>query len=614
MEVRSDEPRRTPMHSFSHRSVTIRPMGQGRKGMDRWAFATDRLAPRCLTLRRATLRCPALLATLSCLALLATVLLASAPAALAAEGTGKISGTVTEASSPHNGIAHIEVTVYETGEDEFPVGSAITGEHGEYTVEGLAGGHYEIEFSPEFESGLNYVSQYYKDKSSPATVEPVEVVQGETTEKIDAELEVGGEIKGTVMAACACEDFNPLKGIEVTAYEVGENKFPAGYATTNEKGEYTIAGLAGGPYKVEFSPGESGLNYVFQYYRDKSSPATAEPVKVVQGEITEEIDAELEVGGVISGTVTDAWTHTPLSKIYVVAIGSGEAFAAVADTNASGEYSVLGLANGAYKIEFIDLGSDPSYIIQYYNNEPSLASASSVTASQGSTTPGIDAALVRKAPVSTAAPVASGAPAVGKMLSCSSGSWTGEPTPTFTYAWLRNGSAISGSISSAYIVQTADQGTGLACKVTATNKYGSAAAVSSTLTVPVAPPPPPPVPVITLATAKILVSGDTARVSLTCANANCTGTIELTEQIVVKHREGYRTISRKQTLILGRGSYALSAGHSATILVHLTHTGKHALTTARHHRLLVSARVSVTGGATVRQPVVLSEVVHRRRR
>ncbi len=598
--------------------------------MDRWAFATDRLAPRCLTARRATLRRQALAVplrrralltrlhrpaktmgtTLGCLALLATALLACAPAALAAEGTGKISGTVTEAASPHNGIAQIEVTVYETGESEFPVGSAITGEHGEYTVEGLASGHYEVEFSPEFESGLNYVSQYYKDESSSATAEPVKVVQGETTKEIDAEMQVGGELEGTVTAACACEEHNPLKGIEVTAYKVGESKFPVGYATTNEKGEYTIAGLVSGAYEVKFAPGESGLNYVFQYYMDKPSLAAAEQVIVIQGKAMEKIDAELQEGGKIEGTVTDALTHTPLAGIYVVAVGSGEAFAAAADTNASGEYTLLGLASGTYKLEF----ASAHYILQYYDDQPSLASANLVTANQGSTTPGIDAALVRKAPVNAGAPVVSGAPAVGQTLSCSSGSWTGEPTPAFTYAWLRNGSAIAGATASTYLVQSTDQDTGLACKVTATNKYGSAAAVSNTLTVPAAPPPPPPVPVITLSSAKIVVSGGAARVPLACANANCTGTIELTEQLVVEHRHHGRTKSKRETLILGKGSYALSAGQRATILVRLTHTGKHVLARARRHRLSATLLASVTGGLRVRQPVVLSELVHRRRR
>ena len=165
---------------------------------------------------------------------------------------------------------------------------------------------------------------------------------------------------------------------------------------------------------------------------------------------------------------------------------------------------------------------------------------------------------------------------MGQTLSCSTGSWTGVPTLSYAYAWLRNGSVIAGAGASTYVVQTADRGTGLACRVTATNQYGSAAAMSNTLAVPAAPPPPPPpLPVIKLLSGKLVVSGSSARVPLACANANCTGTIELTEPVVVKHRHHGKTKTKRLTLVLGRGSYALAAGHSATIDIHLTRTGKH---------------------------------------
>lgn len=88
-------------------------------------------------------------------------------------------------------------------------------------------------------------------------------------------------------------------------------------------------------------------------------------------------------------------------------------------------------------------------------------------------------------PVNTSAPVASGTPAPGQTLSCSNGSWTGYPPPTFTYQWLRDGTPIGGAAStSAYVVQAADQGHGLACRVTASNSTGSESAMSNTLQVP----------------------------------------------------------------------------------------------------------------------------------
>jgi len=101
---------------------------------------------------------------------------------------------------------------------------------------------------------------------------------------------------------------------------------------------------------------------------------------------------------------------------------------------------------------------------------------------------------VRKPPVNTGPPVLSGTPALGQRLSCSTGSWTGFMPLTFSYAWLREGSAISGAAGNTYVVQPADQGRGLACRVTASNSVASASATSNTLKVPPAPPPPPPPP------------------------------------------------------------------------------------------------------------------------
>jgi Carboxypeptidase regulatory-like domain len=589
---------------------------------DRRALAAPRAGWPTLRADRPALRGGGrvLLATLSALALFAALglaLLATAPVASAADATGTISGTVTKAVGSE-AIEGIEVCAYGASgepselEGEFPEYCSKTNKNGEYTISALPSNEYDVEFFVPFDSSLNYITQYYEDKSLFSEAKAVPVGPGASVTNIDAKMQVGGEIKGTVMAACACEDFNPLKNIEVTAYEASGKEFFVGYAKTNEKGEYTIAGLVSGSYKVEFF--KSGLNYVTQYYKGKSSLATAESIEVKQEQAATGIDAELEVGGVISGTVTDASTHAALPKANVLALGTGEIVEGRAVSNESGQYTIIGLASGSYKLEFLGPAGGSSYIAQYYNNQPSFASANPVTANQGSTTPGVNAALVRKAPVNTLGPVALGTAAVGKMLSCSSGSWTGSPTLSYTYAWLRNGKAITGAIASTYVVQTADRGTGLACRVTATNKYGSAAAVSNTLTVPAAPPPPPPVPVITLSSTKIVVSGDAARVPLACANANCTGTIELTEQIVVRHRKGHRTISRKRTLLLGKGSYALSAGQRATILIHLTHTGKHALNQARHHRLSATARVSVTGGATKDVSILLSEKPRKHRR
>lgn len=87
------------------------------------------------------------------------------------------------------------------------------------------------------------------------------------------------------------------------------------------------------------------------------------------------------------------------------------------------------------------------------------------------------------APVNTVAPVISGTNVVGSTLSSTTGTWTGSPTPTYTYQWKRGASNIGGATSSTYTLVQADATFAVTCVVTATNVAGSANATSNSLTI-----------------------------------------------------------------------------------------------------------------------------------
>jgi hypothetical protein len=82
-------------------------------------------------------------------------------------------------------------------------------------------------------------------------------------------------------------------------------------------------------------------------------------------------------------------------------------------------------------------------------------------------------------PQDTVAPEVSGTAAVGHTLTCSSGVWSGAPTPTFTYQWLLNGADIPTATASTYTVAIADRGFVLSCRVSASNREGSESANSA---------------------------------------------------------------------------------------------------------------------------------------
>jgi hypothetical protein len=94
-------------------------------------------------------------------------------------------------------------------------------------------------------------------------------------------------------------------------------------------------------------------------------------------------------------------------------------------------------------------------------------------------------AAVTSPPADTSAPTISGVAIEGQTLSVSPGSWSGYPTPSFTYQWERCNAlgqsclAILGATASSYTALAADVGATLLARVSATNEAGSRQASST---------------------------------------------------------------------------------------------------------------------------------------
>jgi hypothetical protein len=97
-------------------------------------------------------------------------------------------------------------------------------------------------------------------------------------------------------------------------------------------------------------------------------------------------------GGTITGMVTDAHTHVPLSGIcaslYTTAGVRTADPQACSDSN--GSYTMTVASSGSYDVAF----SGSPYVAQWYNTQATQGSATAVTVAAGATTPGIDAAMV----------------------------------------------------------------------------------------------------------------------------------------------------------------------------------------------------------------------------
>jgi hypothetical protein len=83
-------------------------------------------------------------------------------------------------------------------------------------------------------------------------------------------------------------------------------------------------------------------------------------------------------------------------------------------------------------------------------------------------------------PAPTAAPVLTGIPMVGEVLTTTNGVWTGNPTPTFTRQWRRGTTNIGGG-GLTHTCAVADIGFMMSCNVTAANSQGNVTASSNDL-------------------------------------------------------------------------------------------------------------------------------------
>ncbi len=233
------------------------------------------------------------LRTLAVLALLACSL-CLAPSARAAAPSGAISGAVSEAST-HTPIVGLPVcalssALFEEQSESINLGGecATTGTDGDYTVSKLPPGKYIVIFGGLFGSGLNYISQYYEGKRSLDEAN-VSVAAEKTTTGIDAELEQGGEISGTVTNASTGA---PIVHLAVCAIgpvgQAGDEQLSC--AGTSANGEYLLAGLATGNFAIVFF----GEGYLEQVYDGRSSLAEANLVSVTRKNVTSGIDVALQ--------------------------------------------------------------------------------------------------------------------------------------------------------------------------------------------------------------------------------------------------------------------------------------------------------------------------------
>lgn len=327
-------------------------------------------------------------------ALALTVFILAIPSVASAAG-GSISGRVAHGGSEPAGDPEVLVcAIQEEGQERVQDQNCeLTNANGEYTIENLSPGSYKIEFWPGALL-VHLIFEYFDDTRSWSEARWIQVSDGPVT-GIDAELTKSGFITGTVTRA---SDGTPLSGVLICAEEPLQEFSDC--TETEAAGQYQFYELLEGDYLIEFIPTEDqGVRA--QYYDGKSKLSAADLVHVATGAATESIDAALLPEAVITGRVTDWWTHAGLGEIEVCAYGlAGPEVTVCEYTEPSGSYELTDLPTGPYKVGFFSESVEEEeeslapglYPVQFWDHRASWATANTLALGFG-TTVGIDAEL-----------------------------------------------------------------------------------------------------------------------------------------------------------------------------------------------------------------------------
>ena len=272
---------------------------------------------------------------------------------------GVVTGVVTDTfGTPIEGVS-----VYGPGQ------SAKTDAQGRYQLVGFGVETPSIQFSK-----TGYVSQTVVVSTTP----------GSTTTS-DVALPRRGVISGVVANA----NGEPVGGVRVNAQRV----VPGGSssATTDADGRYALTNLDSAQWYVSVTDYDG--TYITEWFDGARTRDQATRVTTAV-DVESRADFELDRGGFISGSVTDA-SGQPIPNVSVSYWSPSATEFYGASTDENGDYTIGGLETGRYAIEF----NRWDYVTAFYDGADALTAATLVDVSRQNTATGIDAVLDLAAPV-----------------------------------------------------------------------------------------------------------------------------------------------------------------------------------------------------------------------
>lgn len=258
-------------------------------------------------------------------------------------------------------VANVTVTVYSSST---PIGvPATTDTNGFYTVQGLPAGTYFVRATPAASATPNLVEQWYNGIpfASASRPNPVILTAGFAATGINFSLQPGGVISGTVTymdpgAATVNPEAPPTIEVYNSANILVRSKALSGSSPIS----YTIDGLPTGTYYVKAASAAQGIgrvqnpsgDFIDKLYNGVTCvaqdclPTSGTPVGVTAGANTTGINFALDLGGVVSGSVT-AGTLVDIYDSRGVLLPR-RTFRFTLTTGFEPAYSAVGLPSGTY--------------------------------------------------------------------------------------------------------------------------------------------------------------------------------------------------------------------------------------------------------------------------
>ena len=204
-----------------------------------------------------------------------------------------------------------------------------TDANGLYTLVGLAPGRYGIRAEADRQgyTRMYYDDRLYRDKANLVTVRDAGAIEG-----VDFALNFGATISGRVTDAATGR---PIDDVSFSAGP--KHRDHVSWTDAGRDGYYILRGIPNGTIEIEVQ----GQGYIRQRFS----------IRVADFTPVEGADIQLQLGGTISGRVTDASSGQPASNVGIGAGPIGQGHLSWSETDHNGLYVLTGLPNGEIEID-----------------------------------------------------------------------------------------------------------------------------------------------------------------------------------------------------------------------------------------------------------------------